>query len=95
MLPAVPAPRHACPVRAAEDALLLLASGRTDMARVVLEGLPALVGEALASAAAGRARTTVDAEVARLGAEARDLEGPRAHPPGAYRRPGGPGPAPA
>jgi hypothetical protein len=38
-----PRPRHACPVRAAEDALLLLATGRVDMARVVLEGLPALL----------------------------------------------------
>ncbi len=41
-----PRPRHACPLRAAEDALLLLASGRVDMARVVLEGLPALLRQA-------------------------------------------------
>lgn len=48
--PPAPAAQHprprACPVAAAEDALLLLATGRPDMARVVLEGLPALLTRA-------------------------------------------------
>ena len=35
-----------CPSRAAEDALLLLATGRTSMARRVLEALPRLLLEA-------------------------------------------------
>ena len=39
-------PRHACPVAAVEDALLLLATGRTSMARRVLEALPRLLLEA-------------------------------------------------
>jgi hypothetical protein len=72
--PARPWPCQACPTRAAEDALLLLATGRTDMARAVLEGLPALVREALVSAAAERARATADAELVRLRVEACDLE---------------------
>ena len=39
-------PRHACPVAAVEDALLLLTTGRTSMARRVLEALPALLTRA-------------------------------------------------
>jgi hypothetical protein len=35
--------RPGCPVAAAEDALLLISSGRVDMARRVLEALPALL----------------------------------------------------
>ena len=81
--------------RAAEAALLLLSTGRADMARVVLEGLPALVGEALVSAAAERARATAAAEVARLAAEARDLSTRLARPPRARQRRDGPGPPPA
>ena len=80
-----PWPRHGCPLRAAEDALLLLTTGRAEMAKGVLEGLPALVGEALRSA---------DAEVVRLCAEARDLDARLARPPRARRRRGGPGPPP-
>jgi hypothetical protein len=46
--PPEPAPatqhlRHACPVAAAEDALLLLASGRVAMAQVVVATLPRLI----------------------------------------------------
>jgi septal ring factor EnvC (AmiA/AmiB activator) len=49
------------PARAAHDALLLLATGRTDMARVALERLPALIADALA-AANGRAEALADAD---------------------------------
>ena len=50
MLPAARYPRHACPLRAAEEALLLLATGRVDMARAVVERLPALIADALSTA---------------------------------------------
>ena len=41
-----PRPRHGCPVAAVEDALLLLATGRADMAKAVLEALPELLTRA-------------------------------------------------
>ncbi len=63
-----------CPIACARDAPPLLASGRTSTARAMLETPPGLVGDALlASVATERARATADAEVARLGVEARDL----------------------
>ena len=55
-----PRARHACPVAAVEDALLLIRTGRVDMARRVLEALPELLTRA---------------ERARLQAENEDLRG--------------------
>ena len=46
--PQHPRSRHACPVAAVEDALLLLRTGRPAMALRALERLPGLVREALA-----------------------------------------------
>ena len=76
MLPVARYPRHGCPAAAAEDALLLLASGRVDRARRVLEALPGLVAETIMIATAGWTKATADAEAARLSAlaERRDLE---------------------
>ena len=73
-----PAPvRSADPVAAAEDALILLVTGRVDMAKRLLDALPGLIGDALAAAKPVPPTPTqfqlAEAELARVRAHVRAL----------------------
>ncbi len=69
--------RSADPVAAAEDALILLVTGRVDMAKRLLEGLPGLIGDALAAGKPAPPSPTqlqlAEAELARVRAHVRAL----------------------